>query len=491
MRLAELVRSAGIEPREIVGGQVEVRRVTLDSRAVEAGDCFVAVRGVCADGHRFIPDAAARGASAVVCTEALSVPDGLGRVVCDDTRHAAGAMGQALLGWPGRALRTVGVTGTNGKTTVAWLTRHVLASLGRPTAMLGTVEYDTGLRVVDASRTTPDPIVLAGLCDEARRAGRTHLVMEVSSHALDQDRCAGMSFDVGVFTNLTGDHLDYHGTMEGYLAAKRRLFDRLEAGAVAAVNADDPHAESMIERTAARVLRFGLGEGADVRGELLEAGADGTRWRLSHGGASAVVATGLIGRHNVYNALAAASAGLALGATVAELGEALSAAPSAPGRLQRVGESGGEVSVFVDYAHTDDALANVLEALRPITSGSLWVVVGCGGERDRTKRPRMAATADRLADRVVLTSDNPRRESPAAILEEMLAGLDDAGRGQAVVEADRRRAIGEAVAGAAAGDVVLIAGKGHETEQIVGSRRLPFDDRQVAAEALRARKAGA
>jgi UDP-N-acetylmuramoyl-L-alanyl-D-glutamate--2,6-diaminopimelate ligase len=412
-------------------------------------------------------------------------------VVCDDTRQAAGALGQAILGWPCRALRTVGVTGTNGKTTVAWLTRHALSSLGNPTAMLGTVQYDTGLRVVDASRTTPDAVALAALSDEARRAGCTHLVMEVSSHALDQDRCAGIAFDVGVFTNLTGDHLDYHGTMEGYLAAKRRLFDRLDATATAVVNVDDPHAEAMIERTAARVLRFGLGQGADVRGELLEAGADGTRWRLSHGGASAVVATGLIGRHNVYNALAASAACIALGAPVAELGEALGAAPSAPGRLQRVGEPGQAVSVFVDYAHTDDALANVLGALRPITSGALWVVVGCGGERDRTKRPRMAATADRLADRVVLTSDNPRRESPEAILEEMLSGLGSGSRARVRVEPDRRRAIVESVAGAEAGDVVLIAGKGHETVQVVGSRRLPFDDRQVAAEALRARKAGA
>jgi UDP-N-acetylmuramoyl-L-alanyl-D-glutamate--2,6-diaminopimelate ligase len=479
MDFRELIASAQVSARD-VAGEADVSSVAIDSRLCEEGTCFVAQVGSASDGHAFIDNAIESGAVAVVCQEASGVPPGTASAVVDDPRAAAGQLAQALLDWPARKLTTVAVTGTNGKTTVAHITRSLLERLGHPTGLLGTIAYETGLREHPAGTTTPDPVSLAEMTAEMVQAGRTHLVMEASSHALDQERVAGMDFAVGVFTNLSGDHLDYHGDMDAYRAAKRKLFERLDARASAVINADDPAGEDMARVTRATTMRFGLSPLADLRARIHELTAEGCQFDLIGPGGEATVELPLIGRHNVYNALAAAGAALCVGAELADVAEALETIGPVPGRLERVAVE--RPTIYVDYAHTDDALTNVLSALRPLVAGQLIVVFGAGGDRDRTKRPRMAAAAERLADRVILTSDNPRTEDPRAIIEEIAAGFGPAGLAKAEQIVDRREAIGRAIELAGDADVVLIAGKGHETYQVVGETRLVFSDAAVAEE---------
>jgi len=486
MRFSDLLSAAEIS----VGqrrGDAEVTEVQIDSRRCRAGSCFIAVRGWSDDGHKYIRSAAAAGTSAVVCEDPNGVPASLPFAVVDHTQEAAGRLAQAAHGWPVRRLVNVAVTGTNGKTTVAHLLRAVLRAAGMRPAMLGTIQYDTTRRSVPAVTTTPDPVHLADMTREMADSGTTHLVMEVSSHALDQRRTAGIDFRVGVFTNLTGDHLDYHGTMAAYLEAKRRLFEQLGADAVAAINRDDPAGEVVAAATPASVIWYGLSPLADLRARIEQIDSSGSRFTLLHGDRSVPARTGLIGRHNVFNLLAAAAAGLALGIDLETIAKGLESVARVPGRLERV-RADAPYSVFVDYAHTDDALSNVLSALRPVTSGKVIVVFGCGGDRDRTKRPRMARVAEELADHIVITSDNPRTEDPQAIIEEICSGLGEQGRARARVEPDRRAAIELGIRAAAPGDVVLIAGKGHETYQVIGTDRVHFDDAEVASEWIAARE---
>ena len=482
MRFTELLAEAGLKSRQI-HGDADVKDVVADSRRCREGCCFVAVRGTEQDAHRYIPAARAAGASAVVCEDASAVPADTAWAVVDDTRAALSRLAQAIRGWPVRKLSCVGITGTNGKSTCAHLVRAVLAAAGHSPALVSTIHYDTGERSVPAGTTTPDPVTLAELTAQMAAGGRSHLVMEASSHALDQRRVAGVEFDVAVFTNLSGDHQDYHGSMAAYRAAKRRLFEGLSRDAAAVINRDDPAGQDMADATAAPVRWYGLSSAAELWAEVDRIDETGTDYAFLLGSRRVEAHTPLIGRHNVYNCLAAAGACLALGVELGAIADALAQVECIPGRLERVA---GDVpfQVFVDYAHTDDALRNVLAALRPVTRGRLIVVFGCGGDRDRTKRPRMARVAEALADEVVITSDNPRSEEPGAIIEEIRAGLSDAARRRAVVEPDRRSAIAAAVARAREGDIVLIAGKGHETYQILGDRRIHFDDVEVAAEIL-------
>jgi len=484
MQLSELLIAADT-PASAIVGDAELTAVAIDSRRVGPGACFVAVRGADDDGHRFIVQAIEAGATAVICQDASAVPPGVAYAVLPDTRGAIGALAQAMFGWPARALRTVGITGTNGKTTVAYLLKQVLAAAGHQAALFGTITYQTGLRTLPAATTTPDPISLASMMAEAVADGASHLVMEVSSHALDQDRVGGIEFDVGVLTNVTSDHLDYHESHQAYQAAKRKLFESLGAQATAVLNQDDAAGRDFAAATGAKVLWYGLSPAADVRGRIDRIDIAGTEFLLTAPGGEGAVTTPLIGRHNAYNCVAVAAAAEALGIGPETVAAALSAPEAVPGRLQRV-ETARPLAVFVDYAHTEDALANVLSALRPLTAEQLIVVFGCGGDRDRTKRPRMARVAEELADRIVITSDNPRSEEPAAIIDEIAAGLDKQGRAKTAIEPDRRAAIALALGEAAAGDVVLIAGKGHETYQLIGTEKLAFDDVAVAAEILEA-----
>lgn len=464
-------------------GDADVRTVVTDSRRASAGGCFVAVRGPNTDGHKYIASAVAAGCTAVVCEDASDVPAGIACAVVADSRSAAGPMAQAVLGWPCRKLTIIGVTGTNGKTTIVYLLQHIISLYGGKVAMLGTVSYDTIASSAPAPITTPGAVELAEMMAEVVSAGGTHLVMEASSHSLEQRRTDGIDFDVAVFTNISGDHLDYHGSMENYLAAKRRLFEGLSADAVAVLNRDEPCCESLASATAATVVWYGLSSASDVSGRIDRIDITGSRFLLRAGDDEIDVRTGLIGRHNVYNCLAAAAASGAMGVDIETIAKALEQVRRVPGRLQRI-EAEAPFEVLVDYAHTDDALDKVLSSLRPVTVGKLIVVFGCGGDRDRSKRPRMACVAERWADAIIVTSDNPRSEKPTAIIEEILAGFSTPGRKKVQTEPDRRSAITEAISLAGDGDVVLIAGKGHENYQIIGDKRIHFDDVEIVEKLL-------
>ncbi len=483
MRFSKLLSQAGITPKHC-RGDAEIADVQTDSRKCGAGSCFVAIDGVDVDGHTFIPDAIAAGAVAVVCEKCSNVPKSLACATVDNPRAAVGPLAQARLGWPGRKLTVIGITGTNGKTTVAYLTRAILAELGVQAGMTGTIRYETGLSSQNAGVTTPDAVSLAEMTAEMVAAGQTHLVMEVSSHALDQRRTDGLDFSAAVFTNLTGDHLDYHETMENYLSAKLQLFEQLDSDAHAIINRDDPcGGDAVAGATSAEVMWYGLSSAADMYARILHTDALGTQFEIIRDGQKVQVASSLIGRHNVMNCLAAAGACCSLGIDLPEIAQALSKVQHVPGRLQRV-DFDAPYDVFVDYAHTDDALGNVLSALRPVTKGKLIVVFGCGGDRDRTKRQRMATMAERFADRVVVTSDNPRSEKPMSIIQEILAGFSVIARQEASVQPDRQAAIELAISQARQGDVILIAGKGHECEQIIGDSRVHFNDIEIAAAAM-------
>ena len=485
MQLGELLQQAGLEDgRE---SPVEISAITFDSRRTVPGACFVAVRGSACDGHEFIPQAVRAGCAAIVCEDPAGVASGTPCAVVADTQEALGRLAQAFYGWPARKLVNIGITGTNGKTTVAHLVNAALAAGGYRPALLGTIRYQTGVRDVEAGTTTPDPVMLAEMMAEMVRAGKTHLVMEVSSHALDQRRSAGVDFRVGVFTNLSGDHLDYHGTMERYTAAKRRLFESLGSQADAVISFDDPPGREMALATAAAVTWYGLDDGADVHGRIDALDARGARFRIARGAEEATVRSLLIGEHNVLNSLAAAGTCLVLGMDLPAIATALETTRTPPGRLERVGGD-TPYEVFVDYAHTDDALANVLSSLRKVTRGRLIVVFGCGGDRDRSKRPRMGRVAAELADHAIITSDNPRSEKPGAIIDEILAGLAGAARAACEVEPDRRKAIALAIDIAEEDDIVLLAGKGHETCQEIRGRRTVFNDVSVARELIERRK---
>lgn len=467
---------------------VDVTGVHEDSRRIKPGNLFVARGGTKTQGAQFVKDAADRGAVAVVADgEIAGSPLPVIRV-----QHAGAALSKlanVLEGQPSRQLKVIGITGTNGKTTITYLIRHLLAKVNRKCGIIGTVQIDDGKNAVEASMTTPSAVDVAEILGRMWENGCEACAIETSSHALDQGRVAGVTFAAGGFTNLTGDHLDYHGTMEGYAAAKAKLFEQLDEQSVAVVNADDASGDRMIRNTNAKIIRFGIKNPADYQARDIKIAATGTHFVLVTPDGRAEVEMQLIGRHNVENALlAAALVGETFGLTAQQIASGLKDALGAPGRLQAV-RTGQPFAVLVDYAHTDDALDNVLSALRPLTVGKLRVVFGCGGDRDRTKRPRMARTAQTYADAIYVTSDNPRTENPQSILDEIVTGLSADKAKSAYVDADRRSAIRKALADAKAGDVVLIAGKGHENYQILGTTKHHFDDVEEATQFLTDRTA--
>jgi UDP-N-acetylmuramoyl-L-alanyl-D-glutamate--2,6-diaminopimelate ligase len=477
----------GTAPARVTG-------VAYDSRKVTAGELFVAIPGFKQDGRRFAADALAHGATIVVAEGEDPLPGtGAARVLVPSAREALARLADAYHRHPSRRLTVIGITGTNGKTTTSLLVEALLAAEGRPTGVIGTIEYRVGHHVESASQTTPEALELQDLLARMVGANVGGVAMEVSSHALALHRVDGIEFDVAVFTNLTQDHLDFHRTLESYRDAKARLFALLAAGRkprrAAVVNVDDPAGAAMIVAASAdpRVQRitFGLSERADLRPRRWESGMDGIRLQAASARGAVEIVSPLVGEHNVMNLLGAVGVGLALDMEPRRIGEILSGVSTVPGRFERV-EAGQGFLVVVDYAHTPDALENVLGTARKLLrpGARLGVVFGCGGDRDRGKRPIMGGIAARLADRAWVTSDNPRSERPEAILAEIETGIpaDAAGRHESVV--DRRQAIRSAVRWARAGDVVVIAGKGHETYQIIGGTTLPFDDRDVARAAL-------
>jgi UDP-N-acetylmuramoyl-L-alanyl-D-glutamate--2,6-diaminopimelate ligase len=455
----------------------DVTGITDDSRSVRRGDLYCAWRGTTRDSHDFVAGAVHNGATAVLVERAL---DGITipQIVVRDGRRGAAIAANIVFGNPVSRLVIAGVTGTNGKTTTAWIMRHLL-SARYSAALIGTlgIFLPDGKPLQAESLTTPGPVELARVLSELVQSGVNAISMEVSSHALDQGRVHALRFDAAVFTNLTRDHLDYHGTLEAYLDAKKSFVELLRDNGTAIINTDDA-AWQDLEQRAQRALRFGIArDDADVSAQDIDFRADGTRFALTYEGERAQVDLPLLGDYNVQNALGAAAACLSLGWTVAEVAEALSGVPQVPGRLEKIHTS--NFTVLRDYAHTPDALERVLLTLRDIVTGRIIAVFGAGGDRDKGKRAEMGEIAQRLADVAIVTSDNPRSESPEAIIDDIAAGMKT---GEYARIVNRREAIAEALRSARNGDVVLLAGKGHETYQIVGSQKLEFDERAIVAE---------
>lgn len=489
MKLSALL--AAIDPVRVENRrEQDIVGIACDSRQVRPGYLFVAVHGAHVDGAEYVGDALARGATAIVGERAGALAGSHVSVIVRDARVALAGLAVAFYGAPSGRMGLVGITGTNGKTTIAFMLRDILRAAGREPGLIGTVEYEIGSRSIPAQRTTPDAVTLQSMLAQMVEAGCLSAVMEVSSHALVQKRTHGIAFDVAVFTNLTRDHLDYHHTMEEYFEAKALLFDDLGTGgktATAVVNLDDPWGRELTERISppGGILTYGTHPEAMVCAEGSRMTQAGTRCRVRTPWGHGRMALHLLGGFNISNALAAVAAGGAMGIDLEPMLGAVSAIDHIPGRLEEI-PTGLGFQVFVDYAHTDDALEHVLTTLRPITPGRLLLVFGCGGNRDATKRPAMGAVADRLADYTILTSDNPRKENPLAILEQIEGGFASSER-HAVVE-NRRQAIEAVVSMARRDDVVLIAGKGHETFQELSNRTVPFDDRIVVREACTKRK---
>ena len=464
-----------------------VTGVAYDSRAVAPGQVFVALKGQHADGTSFARQAIERGAAAVVSEQ--PAPDGIHApwTIVEDARLALAVLAAAFYRDPSREMRVIGITGTNGKTTTAYLVASIFDAAGVRCGLLGTVGYRIGDEVREATRTTPEAPEVQALLREMvdRQCGAC--AMEVSSHALSLRRVDAITFAAGIFTNLTRDHLDFHADMDDYFRAKRRLFEMLPADAPSLLNVDEPRGASLVE-AGGRPVTYAINRAADVTPGPLAFSLNGLSFDVRTPRGTLHVTSKLVGRPNVYNILAAVSAATALDVPFDAIERGLASLGGVPGRFQVVSDAKDEVTVVVDYAHTDDALRNLLETARPLAPGRLITVFGCGGDRDRTKRPLMGAVAGRLSDLIVITSDNPRSEDPNRIIEDVQRGItpdtrrDSAQRLMTIV--DRRGAIATAIELARPGDVVLVAGKGHEKYQVIGDRTLPFDDVAVAREAL-------
>jgi UDP-N-acetylmuramoyl-L-alanyl-D-glutamate--2,6-diaminopimelate ligase len=466
--------------RELMGNgvpEVEISALAYRSSSVTPGTLFFCVRGFTSDGHDFAPDAVRRGAAALVCERPLGL--GVPEVIVPDARAAMPAVAARFFGEPTTELRVMGITGTNGKTTTAFLVRALLEAAGVQTGLLGTVKSIVGGREEAVERTTPEAIDLQATFRRMLDAGDRACAIEVSSHALELGRAEGIEFACRVFTNLSQDHLDFHNTMESYYLAKRRLFET-GGDAPSVVNVDDEYGRRLAGEIE-RPLTYAIERDADYRARDVRFDPAGSSFTCETPDGPLEIETRLPGLFNVQNSLAAIAAARALGVEPDAVRRGLAEADRVPGRFEPVDE-GQDFTVLVDYAHTPEALENVLRAAREITGGRLHVVFGAGGDRDRAKRPLMGRAASALADRVIVTSDNPRSESPEAIVDEVLVGTS----GDAEREVDRRRAIARAVESAASGDVVVIAGKGHEQgQEFEGGRKEPFDDVTVAREALR------
>jgi UDP-N-acetylmuramoyl-L-alanyl-D-glutamate--2,6-diaminopimelate ligase len=466
--------------------------ICTDSRLVKHGDVFVAIKGTAFDGHDFIDQALSNGAKYIVCQRDMQCAMGDMQhelVIVDDAAEAAAVLAQAASGSPASQLTNLAVTGTNGKTTVAFLVRSCIQMAGEKCGLIGTVFYDTCSDgpADEAALTTPDCLDIAAKQEKMVKNGAKFMVVEASSHALSQNRLAQINFKAAAFTNLAGDHLDYHKTKEDYLAAKARLFSTLSPDATAVLNKQSSEAEliaTKIRRKQTRFLWYGIDEPADITAHIESIDISGTVFTLKNAGQSSIVRTPLLGLYNVSNCLAAAGLCLAVGFDLEAIAAGLSALQTIPGRLEKI-DWVGYFSVLVDYAHTDDALKNVLSTLKPLCKGNLRVVFGCGGDRDRTKRPRMAKVAEQLADFLIVTSDNPRTESPNDIIDEIVAGFEKPDSERIIIEPDRRKAIELAIKSATENDIVLIAGKGHETYQIIGNQRFDFSDKHIAQQFLK------
>jgi UDP-N-acetylmuramoyl-L-alanyl-D-glutamate--2,6-diaminopimelate ligase len=481
-------------PRVTASGpmDIEIRGISADSREAGKGMIFAAIRGTSADGHRFIGDALASGASAILAESAppVDLDSEIAWLHVPDSRSALSELASAMAGHPWKGLSMAGVTGTNGKTTTAFLIHHIMKTAWHRAGLLGTILVDDGETVSSAHHTTPGPVELASLLGRMRDHGCRGAAMEVSSHGIHQKRVSAIGFDACVFTNLTQDHLDYHGTLEAYYQAKADWFLALAADPrgkkpVAVINTDDARGNELAVSLEGKmpVIRFGFNVHCDFRSLDFRQNPRGMEFGLAAKGKNYLVRAPLIGRFNVYNLIAAIAAANACGIRPRESIAAIANAPQVPGRMENVGNAGG-ATVFIDYAHTPDALENACRTLKELDPRRLITVFGCGGDRDKGKRPLMGAAASRLSDACVITSDNPRSEDPLAIIREIEAGMG--GKGHISIP-DRAEAISHAVKNSLSGDIILIAGKGHETTQQFADRVIDFDDRKIASKALRER----
>lgn len=478
MILRELIKE--LNYKEIKGIQeLEIEGIACDSREVKQGFLFVAILGFNFDGHRFIPDAMKNGAVGLVVDRDVKVGRSLTVIKTRNTRHSLGILASRFYDHPSKNLSVIGIAGTNGKTTITYLTKEILKRAGRKTALLGTISYQLGEDVSPAPWTTPPSLELQAMLKRLVQENFDTVVMEVTSHSLELDRVVGCEFDVAVFNNLTRDHLDFHKTMENYLNAVTKLFNLLKGnGKYAVINVDSPYAEHIIKNTAVEVLKYGIREKADIRAYDIE----GSKFTVNTPIGTTTVHIQLPGEHNVYNALAAIGVGITQGIALEVIRDGISQLKNVPGRFERI-ETGQPFSVVVDYAHTPDALENVLKTARRLIRERVITVFGCGGDRDKTKRPLMGEIAAAHSDIVILTSDNPRGEDPMEIIEEVKLGIERSSSEYLIVE-DRFEAIRTALTTAREGDMVLIAGKGHEDYQIIKDKRYHFDDREVVRKLL-------
>lgn len=490
MRLRALM--AGLEHTLVQGDpEIEITGVNVDSRRVKPGDLFICVRGTKADGHDFLPDALAAGAVAALVDRTAAWSGDMAVVAVENVQEILPEVAARFHGYPARRLSMIGVVGTNGKTTTTYLIRSILETAGFSVGLIGTIQNLIKNRSLPAANTTPGPLELQALLAAMAEEGCSHVVMEVSSHAIALGRTRGCSFAGGVFTNITQDHLDFHRTFTEYLRVKKSFFADLPESGWAVINGDDPQAAEFLSATGARRLTYGLRPENAIRAERVQVRMDGVSYRAVTPEGSGDLRLHFTGHFNVYNSLGALGAGLAAGLDLPVIIRGLEAVSGVPGRFQLV-PTGMDFGVVVDYAHTDDGLDNLLRTARQLTRGRLLVVFGCGGDRDRGKRPLMGKVAARYADLVLVTSDNPRSEDPVSIIKEIEPGLTGAGKvpGEYRLIPDREQAIRAAIAEAGTNDLVVIAGKGHETYQQFATETIHFDDREVVAAALEDRKHG-
>lgn len=460
---------------------VKITSCACDSRKVQSGSAFVVISGTEQDGINFVPDAIERGA-AVLITERPINSRGLPQVIVPCAREAYGVLCATLAGVPSRAMKVAAVTGTNGKTSVSWILRSILQSSVGGCGLLGTIEYDDSVNISPSTLTTPPAHLIQSLLRKTRQHGSRHAVLEASSHALDQQRLAGCELDAAVITNITHDHLDYHKDRESYLKTKASLSRYLRRSGVMLISADDPGAvEASLSISHPQILTYGMNQPADIKGVIYEESLRGSRFSITADEEEVQYSTPLIGRHQVSNCLAAIAIAMRWEISAEAIQRGLSRLRCIPGRLQLVEQHRG-ISYFVDYAHTADALEQSISHIRRLTSGRIILVFGAGGDRDRSKRPLMGKASNQ-ADIAIVTSDNPRSEEPLSIIADIQSGLSRQ-EPEVIVEVDRRKAIDRAVRNASSGDVVLVAGKGHEKEQIIGEESIPFDDCQVIRDCL-------
>jgi len=456
----------------------EIKEIVIDSKKARPGSLFVAIKGASRNGHDFVREAVKKGAASAVVEKTPRLK-GIPYILVEDTKHALAVMASNFYGNPSDKLNIIGITGTNGKTTTAFLSESIFRKAKRKCGVIGTVAYKTGRRFLAAERTTPDALGLNMLLAEMVKSGTDNAVMEVSSHALHQKRVENIKFKTAVFTNLSHEHLDYHGNINQYFLSKSRLFELLRKGGEAVVNADDPMARRLAKRIKGRLLSFGIKKNAAVRARKIHSGLGGSRFEIRTEKRKRIrVETPLIGTHNIYNILAAAAACFANGIGEKDIKAGIEAVRRVPGRLESVKCRGG-VNLFVDYAHTDNALLNVLGFLSKMKKRKIITVFGAGGERDTAKRPLMGRAVERFSDFFIITNDNPRGEDPEKIARDIEKGLAK-GRKNYRVILDRKLAIKNALEKAKKDDIVLLAGKGHEAYQVIGRRKIPFDDKKIA-----------